>query len=129
MAIDLTDIAADPELLSQYSLSCLRRPRTTSDGGLAVITTNAFTIWATVAPANGRQLHRLAEADRTAAGIAVYTTTQLIAEAPGFAADIVYWKTQPYLVAYVDDFSTNGFCAAVCTLTDVVGPLPDTPSN
>ena len=79
-----------------------------------------------VVSANGRQLQRLADMDRVGAGIAVYTTTELIDGAAGFAPDIIMWKGQFYLVAFLDDFSTNGFYGAVASLTAVQGPTPGT---
>jgi hypothetical protein len=124
MALDMSDIVDDPDFITPC-VQCYRRPRTTSNGGLAVITLQPFMINATVVPASGRQLQRLADADRTSAGIAVFTTTPLQTESTSYAADLVVFKGQNYILNYLDDFSLNGFYAGVCTLTDIQGPDPD----
>jgi hypothetical protein len=127
MAIDVSELMFDPDLMHPNPIGCYRQTRTTSSGGMSQITQSPFWIYATVVPANGRQLQRLPEGDRVAAGMAFYTATELIASSPGYAGDIIYWKNQPYLVQYVDDYSENGMWAAVCTLTQVQGPAPGTP--
>ena len=126
MSIDLFDVIADPDLTNNRELQCYRRKRETRENGKAYITATPFRIWATVAPASGRQLQRLPEADRTSAGIALYTNTELIVEAQGFVADLVSWKNQLYLVGYVDDYSQDGFYSAIATLTKMTGPVPGT---
>jgi hypothetical protein len=128
MSIDLTDLITDPDICNAFKLQCYRRTRTTNSMGKAVINNpgEAFGITASVFPANGRQLQRLKESDRTEGTIAVYTTNELLVEAAGYAADIVVWKNQNYIVSSLDDYSTNGFFVAICTLTSVVGPVPGT---
>jgi hypothetical protein len=126
MALDMSEVVGDVDLGNNYPVIIIRRTRVTGADGKPTFSQSAMNIWAEVVPASGRQLQRLAEADRVTAGIAIYTTTEIVCNAPGFAPDIIMWKNQPYLVGYVDDYSGNGYYGAVATLTQLTGPVPNT---
>jgi hypothetical protein len=122
MSLDLTDIINDPDL-SATPVKLFRRTRGVTDGGMANIgPMQQINIRAVIVPANGRQLQRLPEAERVSAGIAIYTSTEIMGGNNSYTGDMVQFKGQYYTVLYVDDFSINGFYTAVATLADDQGP-------
>ena len=85
-----------------------RSPSTYTNGRLNAPTDTLLTILASVQPAEGRDLQRLPEGNRTQEVRAIYTSTELFTQGPGQDPDILAIEGYAYEVQRVEQFGMVG---------------------
>jgi len=121
--IDVSDVLTDPDFTQLFSVT--RSTRSVAANGRVSETTEILPMSGVIAPATPRQLERLAEGDRSAEIIAVYSLTTLTPGTEQLAPDLVEWRGRMYRVISLDDFHDyGGWCVALCAAVDAQGRTP-----
>lgn len=129
--LDLTEVFLDPLLANVSEAQLLRSVATVTATGRGTVTPGTpVPLRASVQPAPGKSRRSSPDASRVEQVIEVYTTTQLYAVTQGYAADVVLFRGQSYLVTDVENYDGwgQGYCVARCELMTFV-ENPQTPGQ
>lgn len=114
--LDVIDVLADPMFCEGGTIPVIRTAVTTGTNGRTQKTPTTIYINGVIQPADGDALAVLPEAERAIPSIVVYTTARLNVVRPGFLADQVMWRGDPYTVRLLNSFSNYGagYVEAIC---------------
>lgn len=120
--LDVSDLLDDPDFAAEPgTLFLLTRAQGVGENGRTRTTAARTPLEGVAMPASGAMLDLLPDGARASGAIAVYTRTKLSVQTERTAADRIEYLGALYTVSALSDFSPygSGFCAAVCTLTDL----------
>lgn len=124
--IDVTDVLLDSDVAGE-DFTYARRPETVTQAGRGVRALQVYPGVGSIQPIEDNSMARTEDYDAAANTIQIITMTRLrsVSQDQGgnqFAADIVTWKGNSYVVKTVEDFSQYGagYVRAVATSQDFV---------
>lgn len=111
--IGVGEILADPDLSRAFSVLRLDRGALANEGEWVEGSTTTIPMVGVIHPAKASQVALLPEGTRITDTIAVYTTSELIAEdGEGASADIIVWRGRQFRVVARRDWSDQGYWQA-----------------
>jgi hypothetical protein len=122
--LDLSELMGDPDF-ADTGIQLIRNTQTLTNGRVTLTPQNYF-ITASVQPV-AANLDILADGQRVASRLSVYTQFQLLAATDTTSGDIVVWNGRNYMTRVVEDFSNFGvgYVEATCELMAMTSlPVP-----
>ncbi len=118
--IDISELMADPDFVSELPVSVIHRSSAVGEDGEGVLFEQpAKLITAIVQPGKASMLERMPEAARLLDSIMVWTVEPLQVESVSGYADVILYRGRRWLVQLLDDYATWGYSRAVATLEGV----------
>jgi galactose-6-phosphate isomerase len=120
-SLDVSDIVLSPEFSDL--ITCKRYSQTVGTNGRAVNAEVITEFRGVVTQSGGNILNRVDGGEHASGAITIHSKFPLIAQAPGFTADVILFRGKEYTVKRVDDYSNYGagFTAAECDLIPMAG--------
>lgn len=126
--LDVTDVILDIDFL-EVELYVTRNIQTIGTNGLAVDTPwirSPIKFSGVVTQVDGKELHRMPDAERMTRQILIVTKFRLSSGTLGYDADVVKWRDAQYTVINVKNYSRygRGFVEATCEMLPLQGAEP-----
>ena len=119
--LNLSRVARNPKFAQKVTR--IVRTETINDYGESVLTETSSNIFATITMASNNDLNRFTDATIYIKAINVITTTPLNPATANSQPDIIVFMGENFLVLGTFAYEYNGFCRAICALTDYQGQL------